>query len=70
MFFMLALIIALAVLGPLLGADSRDGLDHAPGHFWRRRPFRPRTRGAGPRRDPASPAPAQAESRRTIPAAG
>ncbi|GGV26989.1 hypothetical protein GCM10010182_57380 [Actinomadura cremea] len=67
MFFMLALIIALAVLGPLFGADSRDGLDHAPDHFWQRRPFRVRRSGS-----PASPAaaPAAAGAHRTLPAAG
>lgn len=67
MIVMLALLIALAVLGPLFGADSRDGLDHAPGHFWRRRPFRLRTTGS---RAPAAEAPAAAAAHRTLPAAG
>jgi hypothetical protein len=29
-----AVLVALAVLGPLLGADTRDGLSSAPNHFW------------------------------------
>ena len=67
MIVMLALLIALAVLGPLFGADSRDGRDWAPHHFWRRRPFPVRTTGS-----PASPgaAPAAAAAHRTLPAAG
>ncbi|MFV2175214.1 hypothetical protein ACFHW2_12990 [Actinomadura sp. LOL_016] len=64
MFLMLALIIALAVLGPLFGADSRDGLDHAPDHFWRRRPFRPSRTGS-----PSSTASAPASARPRAPAA-
>jgi hypothetical protein len=34
-------LIGLAVLVPLFGADSRDGLDWAPGNFWLRRRFGP-----------------------------
>ncbi|GAA3945859.1 hypothetical protein GCM10023085_29990 [Actinomadura viridis] len=68
MFVMLALI-TLAVLVPLLGADSRDGLDWAPGHFWRRRLSSARIR------KPGSPARAgegrgAADHRRSVPAAG
>ncbi|MCU1600616.1 MAG: hypothetical protein JWO22_1325 [Frankiales bacterium] len=29
----LVLLLALAVLGPLFGADSRDGRDWQPGHW-------------------------------------
>ncbi len=70
MVFVLALIVVLAVLGPLAGSDSRDGLDWAPGHFWSRR----RTEARRLRRT-GSPAPAAAgraaaDRSRTIPAAG
>lgn len=37
MLYVLGIIIALAVLGPLFGADSRDGLDWTPNNFWLRR---------------------------------
>jgi hypothetical protein len=37
MLLILAVLVALAVLGPIFGADSRDGLDWAPNHFWQRR---------------------------------
>ena len=37
MLYVLGFIIALAVLGPLFGADSRDGLDWTPDNFWLRR---------------------------------
>ncbi|GAA2424257.1 hypothetical protein GCM10010191_40700 [Actinomadura vinacea] len=70
MWLVLALIIALAVLGPLFGADSRDGLDWARGDFWLRRRLRPdRIRNSdSPAREGA--APASAERRRSVPAAG
>jgi hypothetical protein len=76
MLVILAFFIALAILTPLLGADTRDGLDWTPGHFWlRRRPRdrRPtakddlRTTGSPAR---ASAAPCAADHRRTAPAAG
>jgi hypothetical protein len=47
-------LIALAVLGPLFGTDTRDGLDWAPGDFWRRprpRPRRVRSSGSRERED-------------------
>lgn len=70
MLYVLGLIIALAVLGPLFGADSRDGLDWTRNNFWLRR----RTAQAPVRRTD-SPAPANgghasAGASRTIPAAG
>ncbi len=34
--WIILLLVALAVLGPLFGTDTRDGLDWTPGHFWRR----------------------------------
>lgn len=34
MHYVLGLLLSLALLGPLFGADSRDGLDWTPGHFW------------------------------------
>jgi hypothetical protein len=37
MMFVLLLFVLLAVLGPLVGADTRDSLDWAPAAFWRRR---------------------------------
>ncbi|RAY14258.1 hypothetical protein DPM19_14870 [Actinomadura craniellae] len=47
MLFTLLFLIALAVLGPLFGADTRDSLDWAPHAFWHRR------RDARRRRSPA-----------------
>ncbi len=70
MLLVLALIIALAVLGPLFGADSRDGLDWTPDNFWLRRRRAPepvRTTGS---RGPATGGRASAGASRTIPAAG
>jgi hypothetical protein len=63
-------LIALAVLGPLYGADSRDGLDWTPGNFWlRRRPRPDRFRSPGsPGRGGGDPF--SAERRRSVPAAG
>ncbi|GAA1779865.1 hypothetical protein GCM10009735_07840 [Actinomadura chokoriensis] len=70
MLYVLGIIIALAVLGPLFGADSRDGLDWTPNNFWLRR----RT-AVDPVRTTGSPARpnggrASAGASRTIPAAG
>ncbi|REE98430.1 hypothetical protein DFJ69_3919 [Thermomonospora umbrina] len=76
MYFFLALFVALAVLGPLFGRDSRDGLDWAPDHFWRRRRTErraSRTRNRVRRRDsPARTSEARAveDVCRTVPAAG
>jgi hypothetical protein len=71
MLVMLAIIIALAVLAPIFGADTRDGLNQTPDHFWL-------PRGTGRRRGvrkSGSPAPGAGDrgvedARRTIPAAG
>ncbi|MCW2914184.1 MAG: hypothetical protein JWN52_2252 [Actinomycetia bacterium] len=41
MLVMLAIFVTLAILTPFLGADSRDGLDWTPGHFWFRRDSAP-----------------------------
>ncbi len=70
MLVMLAFVIALAVLGPLFGSDSRDGLDWTSDNFWLRRLSR-----TGRVRKSDSPAPAcagraSADACRTIPAAG
>jgi hypothetical protein len=69
MLLVLALFVALAVLGPFIGADSRDGLDWIPNNFWlhrrARREFR-KTDNPGS----ACAAPAAADSCRTAPAAG
>jgi hypothetical protein len=75
MLLMLVIFIALAALAPLFGADSRDGLDWTPNHFWLRRGSRPepeeltelrRTDSRGP----ASEGRGAADSCRTAPAAG
>ncbi|GAA4343585.1 hypothetical protein BJY14_005429 [Actinomadura luteofluorescens] len=70
MLYVLGLIIALAVLGPLFGADSRDGLDWTPNHFWlrRRTAKAPVRRTGSPER--ANGGRASAGASRTIPAAG
>jgi hypothetical protein len=68
MWILLALI-ALAILGPLFGADSRDGLDWRSGHFWlRSRPHRPGVRNPGSR-GREDVAPAAAVPNRPVPAA-
>jgi hypothetical protein len=55
MLVILALFIALAILTPLFGADSRDGLDWSAGHFWfHRRPARGGRR-AGPAEHRSTP---------------
>jgi hypothetical protein len=69
MLLLLALFVVLAVLGPFIGVDSRDGLDWAPNHFWLRRRSgrelkKPDSRG------PASEGPGAADRCRTAPAAG
>lgn len=70
MLYVLALFIALAVLGPLFGADSRDGLDWTRNNFWlRRRPAQDPVRTTdSPGR--AAGGHASADACRTIPAAG
>jgi hypothetical protein len=85
MLSILAFFVLLAILAPLIGADSRDGLDWARDHFWlSRRPGRrdldrggldpdDRDRGGLRMSDspaPASAAPASAAGCRTAPAAG
>jgi hypothetical protein len=69
MLIVLALIVALAVLGPLFGADSRDGLDWAKNSFWlkRRGSASFRSRGSRARTGGGRVA---ADGRRTVPAAG
>ncbi|GAA4235746.1 hypothetical protein GCM10022254_43690 [Actinomadura meridiana] len=70
MLFVLGLIVVLAVLGPLFGADSRDGLDWTPNHFWmRRRPTVDRIRKTDSPERPNG-GHASADACRTIPAAG
>jgi hypothetical protein len=70
MIVILALLVALAILGPLFGKDSRDGRDWAPSEF----PYADDPPRSDPPRsadNPASPAavPAAADRRRTVPAA-
>lgn len=75
MLVVIAILVVLAILGPLIGADSRDGLDWTPGAFWLRRrsgPERKRPdRGPGTAGEPAaaSPAPAAASAAPAAPAA-
>lgn len=70
MLFMLGLIIALAILGPLFGADSRDGLDWNTTNPWMRRHVTvdPVRTTDSPGR--ATAARASVDASRTIPAAG
>jgi hypothetical protein len=81
MLIMLGLIVAVAVLGPLFGSDSRDGLDWAPNGFWLPRrdtcakDLGKSDAGKSEVRRSDSPAPAaggraSADACRTIPAAG
>lgn len=71
MLVMLAIIIALAVLAPVFGADTRDGLNWTPDNFWLRRRSggRREVRSSGSRGREGAGRAAEA-ARRTIPAAG
>lgn len=67
--YVIIAIIALAVLGPLFGRDTRDGLDWARGNFWLPR----RTAPDAPVRNPGShgrgaSGHASADARRSVPA--
>ena len=70
MLIVLALVVASAALAPLLGADTRDGLDWARGNFWLRRRPRPESIRTSDSPESASAAPAAAAGCRTVPAAG
>lgn len=70
MVYVLALFVLLAVLGPLFGADSRDGLDWTRNHFWLRRKTGPSKVAKAAAAAPAPAGRAQADACRTIPAAG
>jgi hypothetical protein len=70
MLLVLAILVVLAVLAPLFGADSRDGLDWAPDNFWLRRRSRPDDFKTTDSREPASAGHASADGCRTAPAAG
>jgi hypothetical protein len=71
MLVVLGIIIALAILGPLFGADSRDGRDWAPDHFWqsRDRAQDPEVFRSADSPEPPSAARAAVDHRRTSPAA-
>jgi hypothetical protein len=71
MLVMLAIIIALAVLAPVFGADTRDGLNWTADNFWLRRRSGERrgVRSSGSRGREGAGRAAEA-ARRTIPAAG
>jgi hypothetical protein len=64
---MLAFLVALAVLGPLFGADTRDGLSWTRDHFWLPRRTQVRTADSPAR---TSSDRAAAERHRTAPACG
>jgi hypothetical protein len=49
MLLIIAIFVVLAALAPLLGADSRDGLDWTPNNFWLRRRTRSRDGTSKPR---------------------
>jgi hypothetical protein len=73
MLFVLAFFVVLAALAPFLGADSRDGLDWTPNHFWLRRRPGPESGPELKRTDSPGPAcgdHAAADRCRTAPAAG
>jgi hypothetical protein len=69
MLIVLAIIVALAILGPLFGADTRDGLDWAKNNFWLRRRVSASFRNGGSRAR-ADGGRVAADGRQTIPAAG
>jgi hypothetical protein len=69
MLLLLALFVVLAVLGPFVGVDSRDGLDWTPNHFWLRRRSGPKLKMSD-NREPASAGRGAADGCRTAPAAG
>jgi len=70
MLVVLGIIIALAVLGPLFGTDSRDGRDWTPGNFWRsRRAEDPHAVRSADSPEPTSAARGAVDHRRTSPAA-
>ncbi|MEV5753069.1 hypothetical protein AB0L00_35080 [Actinoallomurus sp. NPDC052308] len=66
MWIVFAMFIALAVLGPLVGADSRDGLDWARNNFWMRR--RPALKAEAARTSEPTSRP-RVREHRTVPAA-
>ncbi len=71
MHYVLGLLLLLAVLGPLFGADSRDGLDWTPNHFWLpRRGRSPRSLRRNGSRERTSEARAAVAACPTVPAAG
>ncbi|WP_460339003.1 hypothetical protein [Actinoallomurus acanthiterrae] len=67
MLAMVAILVALAVLGPLAGADTRDGLDWARNNFWLRRRNAAKTAAATRTSETATQA--RVREHRTIPAA-
>jgi hypothetical protein len=70
MLYLLAALVVLGALAPWIGADSRDGLDWAPNHFWlRRRPTDDDSRNADSR-ERAGGGRVSSDRRRTAPAAG
>jgi hypothetical protein len=69
MLLLLLLFVLLAVLGPFIGADSRDGLDWTPNHFWLRRRSGPEVKKTD-NHGPTSGDHAAADGCRPAPAAG
>ena len=69
MLLLLAFFVLLAVLGPFIGVDSRDGLDWTPNHFWLRRRSGPELKMTD-NPEPACGARGAADGCRTAPATG
>jgi hypothetical protein len=69
MLFVIAILVVLAVLAPIFGADSRDGLDWTPNNFWLRRRSRRQLKTIDSR-GPASAGRGAADGCRPAPVAG
>jgi hypothetical protein len=70
MLLVIAIFIVLAALAPILGSDSRDGLDWTPNNFWLRRRPRQRELRTTDSRESACAGLGAADGCRTAPAAG
>lgn len=70
MLLVIAIFIVLAALAPLLGSDSRDGLDWTPNNFWLRRRSGSRDVKKTDNRESPCAGLGAADGSRTVPAAG
>jgi hypothetical protein len=70
MLLVIAIFIVLAALAPILGSDSRDGLDWTPDNFWLRRRSGPHDVKRTDSREPACAGLCAADGSRTAPVAG